>query len=71
MIEDDTHDKFTKAYLEYFKSNEKFERANSVRTHKEVRRWLREIRALAKIRMEEIHKHHNENRITRKDKGKT
>jgi len=71
MIEDDTHDKLTKAYLEYFKANEKFERNNSVRTHAYVRRILREIRALAKDRMEEIHTHHRENRLTRKDQGKT
>ena len=66
MIEDDTHDKLTKAYIEYYKANEKFERNNSVRTHKEVRRILRQIRILAKDRMEEIHTHHNENRVTRK-----
>ena len=43
MIEDDTHDKLTKAYLEYFKANEKFEAQESVRTHRDSRRWLREI----------------------------
>jgi hypothetical protein len=64
----DTHDKLVEAYLNYFKANEKFEARNSVRTHKESRRWLREIRSLAYIRMEEIHRHHKENRITRKDK---
>ena len=68
MIEDDTHDKLTKAYLNYFKSNEKFEARNSVRTHREVRKWLREIRILAKIRMEEIHTKHNTTRTTRKGK---
>tara|TARA_B100002019_G_scaffold225055_1_gene198037 strand:- start:2170 stop:2385 length:216 start_codon:yes stop_codon:yes gene_type:complete len=67
MIEDDTHDKLTKAYLEYYKANEKFEAANSVRTHKTVRRWLREIRTLAKKRMDEIHEHHNTTRQTKKD----
>ena len=71
MIEDDIHDKLTKAYLEYYKANEKFERANSVRTHKEVRRWLREIRTLAKMRADEIHTHHKENRKTKKDQGNT
>jgi hypothetical protein len=55
MIEDDTHDKLTKAYLEYFKANEAFVSRKSHRTHLSSRRWLREIRALAKIRMEEIH----------------
>ena len=70
MIEDDTHDKLTKAYLEYYKANEKFEAANSLRTHKTVsRRWLREIRTLAKIRMDEIHEHHNTTRQTKKRPG--
>jgi hypothetical protein len=57
-IRDDTHDLLTKAYMAYFKANEKFESRNSVRTHRESRRWLREIRTLAKIRMEEIHHKH-------------
>ena len=65
-IQDDTHDKLTKAYLEYYKANEKFERNNSVRTHAYVRRILREIRALAKERMEEIHTKHKA-----KKEGKT
>ena len=59
MIKDDTHDKLTKAYMAYFKANEKFEARNSVRTHRESRRWLREIRILAKERMDEIHTKHN------------
>jgi len=58
MNDDDTHDLLTKAYMEYFKANEKFEARNSVRTHRESRRWLREIRALAKQRMDEIHEKH-------------
>ena len=57
--DDDTHDLLTKAYMEYFKANEKFEARNSVRTHRESRRWLREIRSLAKLRMDEIHERHN------------
>ena len=48
MIEDDTHDKLTKAYLEYYKANEKFEAANSYEHTKNSRRWLREIRILLK-----------------------
>ena len=59
MIEDDIHDKLTKAYMAYFKANEKFEARNSVRTHRESRKWLREIRRLAKLRMDEIHEKHN------------
>lgn len=58
MISDDTHDKLTKAYMEYFKENEKFEARNSVRTHTSTRRWLREIRKLAKLRMDEVHEKH-------------
>jgi hypothetical protein len=56
MIKDDTHDKLTKAYLEYYKANEAFESRKSHRTHAASRRWLREIRNLAKERMDEIHK---------------
>ena len=68
MIEDDIHDKLTKAYLAYFKANEKFEARNSVRTHREARKWLREIRSLAKQRMEEIHiKHNTKKEATKKD----
>jgi hypothetical protein len=53
-IEDDTHDKLTKAYLEYFKANEKFERFKGERTMQESRKWLREIRNHAKQRADEI-----------------
>jgi hypothetical protein len=55
MINDDIHDKLTKAYLEYFKANDAFEARKSHRTHAASRRWLREIRKLAKDRMDEIH----------------
>lgn len=68
MIEDDIHDKLTKAYLEYYKANEKFEARNSVRTHREVRKWLREIRSYAKMRSDEVHVKHRTTRITKKDK---
>ena len=66
MIEDDAHDLLVKAYLDYFKANEKFERMNSVRTHRAVRACLRNIRTLAKERAEEIHVKHNTTRETRK-----
>jgi hypothetical protein len=69
MIDDDTHDKLVKAYMEYFKANEKFESRNSVRTHREARKWLREIRNLAKDRMDEIHLTHNSTRQTKHDEG--
>jgi hypothetical protein len=65
---DDAHDLLVKAYLEYFKANENFVRRNSVRTHRAVRKCLRDIRALAKERADEIHELHNTTRVTRKDK---
>ena len=40
-IQDDTHDKLTKAYLEYYKANERFEKNGGVRTMQESRKWLR------------------------------
>ena len=46
---DDIHDKLVKAYLEYFSENEKFESRNSVRTHRSVRKALRDIRTFAKM----------------------
>lgn len=55
MIDDDIHDQLTKAYLEYFKANEAFEKRKSHRTHMASRRWLRKIRELSKLRMDEIH----------------
>ena len=55
MIEDDTHDRLVKAYMEYFKANEAFEKRRSHRTHASSRRWLRKIRELSKLRMDEIH----------------
>lgn len=60
MRNDDTHDKLAQAYLEYFRANELFEMRNSVRTHRYVRKCLRDIRSLAKERMEEVHIKHLE-----------
>jgi hypothetical protein len=42
--------------MEYFKANEAFESRKSHRTHAASRRFLRQIRDLAKERMDEIHK---------------
>ena len=64
-MSNDIHDSLVNAYLNYFKANEKFVAKNSVRTHRAVRKCLREIRALAKIRAEQIHVHHNTTRETR------
>ena len=59
MIKDDIHDQLTKAYMEYFKANNAFESRKSHRTHASSRRWLRKIRELAKLRMDEIHDTYN------------
>jgi|TARA_B100001094_G_C18047127_1_gene728030 hypothetical protein len=67
--QNDTHDKLAEAYLEYFRANEKFEQRNSVRTHRYVRKCLRDIRLFAKERMDEIHDHHNTTRKTKTDSG--
>jgi hypothetical protein len=56
--QEDTHDQLAQAYLEYFRANEQFEKRNSVRTHRYVRKCLRDIRSLAKDRMEEVHNKH-------------
>ena len=69
MIDDDTHDLLTKAYMEYFKANDNFEARNSVRTHGAARKWLREIRTLAKIRMEEIHTKHQSKKEALKEQA--
>jgi len=65
-MQDDTQDKIGKANLEYFRANEKFEQKNSVRTHRYVRKCLRDIRELAKARMDEIHYKHSTTRRTKK-----
>lgn len=52
--EDDTHDMLIKAYLEYYKHNEAFEKRRSFRTYRHARRWLREVRYLSKVRQDEI-----------------
>ena len=53
-IEDDTHDKLTKAYMEYFKANTDWEVRKSERTKRAARRWLSEIRRLASLRRVEV-----------------
>jgi hypothetical protein len=59
-MDDSTHEQLVKAYLEYFKAHEAFEKRGSYRTHDDSRRWLREIRKLSKLRMEEIHNKHRQ-----------
>lgn len=69
-MSNDTHDELVQTYLNYFRANEKFEARNSVRLHAEVRRYLRQLRKLAKIRMEEVHIYQAKNKVTRKDTNK-
>jgi hypothetical protein len=53
-IPQDTHDKLTKAYMEYYKANEAFEIRKSERTKRAARKWLSEIRRLCSERRNEI-----------------
>ena len=69
-IQDDIHDQLTKAYLEYFKANENFESRLSHRTHLASRKWLREIRRLAKLMQEEIHIAYAAKKAAEKQKAK-
>lgn len=59
-MEDDTHDLLAKAFLEYFKANEAFVKRKSVPKRRLVRKWLSEIRKLAKLRREEIIESHRD-----------
>ena len=68
-MSDDIHDQLTKAYLEYFKANEKFESKVSYRTHASSRRWLRKIRELSKDRMDEIHLKFEAKKAAKKQKA--
>ena len=63
--EDDIHDQLVQAYLKYFQASERFERQNSVRTHREVRKCLRDMRTLAKDRSDEVHHLHMSTRKTK------
>jgi len=69
-MDSDTHDKLVQAYLEYFKSSERFETSNSVRNHVYTRRCLRKIRELAKIRMDEIHQAHQKEKQLKREAAK-
>jgi len=69
-IQDDIHDQLTKAYLEYFKASENFESRLSHRTHLASRKWLREIRRLAKLRQDEIHVSYAAKKAAEKQKAK-
>lgn len=66
-IPDDTHDLLTKAYLNYFKALESFNKTGGIRTVRETRKWLREIRRLAKIRMSEVQKEYEPRKLNQNE----
>ena len=53
-IQDDIHDKLTKAYMVYFKANEQFAKRRSLATKVAARKALAEIRILARTRRKEL-----------------
>jgi hypothetical protein len=69
-IQDDLHDKLVKAFIEYSRWNERFERYGYFESSKRAREALRDIRSLAterrkeiSIRRQELHPH----KYTKKD----
>ena len=56
--EDDTHDLLVKAYLDYFKASEWWERSNSVRAYASVQKATKKIQQLARQRNTEVRKQH-------------
>ena len=68
-MEDDTHDKLTKAYLEYFKANEKWETRRSYRTYYETQKNLRNIKKLA-TQKETENRHIFQNLKSKRQAGK-
>jgi len=55
---DDIHDQLVKAYLDYFKANEWWERKRSVRAYYAVQKSIREIKELATLRNREVRDQH-------------
>lgn len=53
-IKDDTHDKLVKAFIEYSRWNERFERYGYFASSQQAREYLRTIRDLCKARRMEI-----------------
>jgi hypothetical protein len=53
-MQDDTHDELVKAYLQYFKENEKFEANPSFRKYYNAKRCAKKIKLLAKKREDAI-----------------
>jgi len=62
-IQDDTHDKLTKAYMAYFKANELFAERRSLATKVAARKALAEIRILARQRRKELEDQYKVTRI--------
>jgi len=65
-IVDDIHDKLTKAYIEYYKAVESFDKHGGERSMRHVRKCLRDIRSLAKLRGDEIKKIFDSKKGTKK-----
>jgi hypothetical protein len=59
---DDTHDLLTKAYMNYFKYNEKFAKRPSRQSKIHTRKWLSEIRKLSRTRRAEIVREYNQHK---------
>jgi len=53
-IKDDTHDQLVKAFIEYSRWNERFERYGYYASSIQAREFLRSIRDLCKVRRMEI-----------------
>jgi len=69
-IQDDTHDKLVKAFIEYSRWNERFERYNYYGSSVQAREALRAIRSLATERRKEIQTKRNELKAQKKAKSK-
>ena len=59
---DDTHDLLTKAYMNYFKYNEKFAKRPSRQSKIHSRKWLSEIRKLSRTRRAGIVREYNQHK---------
>ena len=69
-IQDDTHDKLTKAYMAYFKANEQIVKRRSLATKVAARKALAEIRILARTRRKELTEEYNTARIQKQHNQK-
>ena len=69
-IQDDTHDKLTKAYMAYFKANEQCVKRRSLATKVAARKALAEIRILARTRRKELTEEYNSARIQKQHNQK-